>query len=126
MNHVVLATSEMDQPRLRPITLIFDDGRFFFATTSTDNKVGQLRCNPKIELILQWKEPPNNGYIRLEGSAEKLEESKLISQLYNGYDFMGKLWTSSADPNLTVYEVKPTAYDYLKPGEWSTHRLKIK
>jgi general stress protein 26 len=110
----------------RPITLVFFRDRFFFATQSSDNKVKQLSENPKIELILQLKEPPNNGYIRVEGKAAKLLDHSLISQLYDTYDFMEKLWSGPSDPNLTVYEVKPSIYDYLKPGEWSSNEIKIK
>ncbi len=126
LNQVVLASVEKDQPRLRPVTLVYSENRFFFATQSSDNKVEQLTHNSKIELILQWQEPPNNGYIRLEGLAVKLEDEKLVSELYKSNDFMGKLWSSPVDPDLTVYEITPNVYDYLKPGEWSTHKLKIK
>ena len=125
-NHVVLASVEKDQPRLRPVTLMYHGDRFFFATQSSDNKVAQLTQNPKIELILQWQEPPNNGYVRVEGSTVKLEDEKLVSELYESYDFMGKLWSGSDDPNLTVYKVKPVVFDYLVPGEWSTRKLRIK
>ena len=125
-NHIVLASVEEDQPRLRPITLMFFNDRFFFATQSSDNKVKQLSENPKIELILQLKEPPDNGYVRVEGKAEKQLDQTLVSQLYEVYDFMEKLWSGPSDPNLTVYEVKPSMYDYLKPGEWSSHMLKVK
>jgi len=88
--------------------------------------VSQLEVNPKVELILQWQEPPNNGYIRLEGVAIKQTDPVVNSQLYETYDFMKKLWTGPEDPNLTIYKIKPTQYDYLKPGEWSTHKLRIK
>ena len=125
-NHVVLASVERDQPRLRPITLVNHGDRFFFATRTSDNKVQQLSENPKIELILMWQESPNNGYIRVEGKAVKLQETGLIQELYAGNDFMGKLWSGPEDPNLTIYEVKPSVYDYLRPGEWSTLRLKVK
>lgn len=125
-NHVVLASAEKDQPRLRPVTLVHHGDAFFFATQSSDNKVKQLTENPKIELILMWQEPPNNGYIRVEGEAVKLMDQGLIAELYASYDFMGKLWSGPSDPNLTIYEVKPSVYDYLKPGEWSTLKLKVK
>jgi len=125
-NHVVMASVENDQPRLRPITLVHHRDRFFFATQTSDDKVRQLAENPKIELILMWQEPPHNGYIRVEGKAAKLQETGLIKELYAGNDFMGKLWSGPDDPNLTIYEVKPSVYDYLRPGEWSTLKLKVK
>ncbi len=125
-NHVVLASVEKDQPHLRPVTLIHHGDAFFFATQTSDNKVKQLSENPKIELILMWQEPPNNGYIRVEGIVAKLVDHGLIAQLYETYDFMGKLWSGPSDPNLTIYEVKPAVFDYLKPGEWSTLKLEVK
>jgi uncharacterized pyridoxamine 5'-phosphate oxidase family protein len=126
VNHIILATIDEDQPRLRPITLVHYKKRFFFATQTKDNKVKQLKKNPKIELILLWEEPPNNGYIRVEGTVEKTHDPKLIAELYHEYDFLEKLWNSPVDPNLIVYEVNPMMLDYLKPGEWNTLKLRIK
>jgi general stress protein 26 len=123
MNHVVLATTEDDQPRLRPITLVMHKEAFYFATQTSDNKVKQLNRNPKVELILQWSEQPNNGYIRVEGAVSKITLKPLITELFNTYDFMEKLWTGPDDPNLTIYEVKPKVYDYLPTGAWSTQRI---
>jgi len=46
--HVSLATIESDQPRVRPVTLIYFDKRFWITTDSWSAKVKQIQKNEKI------------------------------------------------------------------------------
>lgn len=119
LNYVVLATVEHNKPRLR------HRGAFFFATGAGANKVRQLDDNPKVEILLQWKEEPNNGYIRLEGKASR-EDSETVGELYIKFDYFSKLWSGPEDPSLLVYRMEPSAYDYMKPGEWTSEKLVVK
>ena len=48
---VYLATAEENQPRVRPVTLLYLDKKFWI-TTGTDNaKVKQIRTNPKWNFV---------------------------------------------------------------------------
>jgi len=64
--NVFLATAEGDQPRLRPVTLIRFQNRFFFATGSDNAKVKQIRNNPKAEFCLMFGRKGSRGTIRAE------------------------------------------------------------
>jgi uncharacterized pyridoxamine 5'-phosphate oxidase family protein len=124
LNHVVLATVENNSPRLRPMTMVMHNGSFYFATGSSAKKVRHLEENPEGEFILQWKEESNNGYIRVRGKANKVKDLETISGLYNRFEYFSKLWKSPTDPTLVVYNVEPSLYDYLKPGEWESVQIK--
>jgi len=123
LSHVVLATVEGTKPRLRPMTLVRHGASFFFATGSESNKVKQLESNPQVEIILQWKEEPNNGYIRLDGKAVRETNKETVADLYERFEYLSKLWRGPDDPTLVVYRVEARNYDYMKPGEWASIKI---
>ena len=123
LSHVVLATVEGTKPRLRPMTLVRHGASFFFATGSESNKVKQLESNPQVEIILQWKEEPNNGYIRLDGKAVRETNKETVADLYERFEYLSKLWKGPDDPTLVVYRVEARNYDYMKPGEWASIKI---
>ena len=53
--HVFLATIEGDQPRVRPVTLINFEGKFWVTTETRSRKVKQIMKNPKVELSFIFK-----------------------------------------------------------------------
>ena len=126
LSHVVIATVEGTKPRLRPMTLVRHDASFFFATGSDAEKVKQLESNPEVEIILQWKEEPNNGYVRLDGKAVKETNKEIVTELYEMFEYFSKLWKGSDDPTLVVYRVEARYYDYMKPGEWASIKIEAK
>ena len=123
LSRVVVATVEGTRPRLRPMTLVRHGSSFYFATGSAAEKVKQLDSNPEVEIILQWKEDPNNGYIRLDGEAVREIDAETISALYSRFDYFSKLWKGPDDPALVVYRVEARSYDYMKPGEWASIKI---
>jgi general stress protein 26 len=124
LSHVVLATVEGTKPRLRPMTLVRHGASFFFATGSEANKVKQLESNPQVEIILQWKEEPNNGYIRLDGKAVRETNKETVADLYERFEYLSKLWRGPDDPTIVVYRVEARNYDYMKPGEWASIKIR--
>ena len=125
-NHVVLATVEGSQPRLRPVTLVKLEGEFYFSTGKDAKKVKQLEQNPEVEIILQWKDEQKNGYVRIEGTTVLEESIEIKTKLYHEFDYFSMLWKSPDDPDLIVYHVIPRVYDYMKSGEFASVLIEIK
>ena len=70
--HAYLATSDGDQPRVRPVSPIVEDDMSIWVTTySTSRKVKQLRENPKI--CLAFVEQP-----RGDKAATVMGEAKIV------------------------------------------------
>jgi general stress protein 26 len=76
-----------------------------------------------VEIILQWKEGANNGYIRLDGEAVAETDIETIAALYHRFEYFSKLWKAPDDPTLVVYRVEAQSYDYMKPGEWVSIKI---
>jgi len=75
--HAYLATSDGDQPRVRPVSPIIEDDMSVWVTTrSTSRKVKQLRENPKI--CLAFVEPPDG-----DKAAIVIGEARIIPDIEN-------------------------------------------
>lgn len=72
--HVFLATVEGDQPRVRPVTLINFDGKFWITTGTGSAKVEQIRRNPKVEFSFMFKKRNRDCCIRVTGLAKIIED----------------------------------------------------
>ena len=59
MQEIMLATAEGDKPRLRPVTLLRHEDRFWILTGTNDAKTQQLRANPSIEFALMLEKGEN-------------------------------------------------------------------
>jgi len=115
---IALATVEGDQPRLRFVTLLHHQNRFFIATGSENAKVEQIRRNPKVEFLLLVTKEGDTGSIRGESQASIVQDNAIKTVLFNEVEFMKRFWESPEDPALTLIELRPTAYQYMKPGEY--------
>ena len=120
LNRVILATSEEDQPRLRPVTLIHLDGRFLITTGTKSSKVDHILKNPKVEFLMLLLEDENTGYVRGRCVASILNDKEIKRVLYEKVPHVSQLWEGPEDGDLTIIELEPVEYDYMKPGEFSS------
>lgn len=118
LNRVILATSEGEQPRLRPVTLIHLDGRFLITTGTRSKKVIQIRENPRVELLLP--EGEDTGYVRGRCVARVLDDYAVKRVLHERAPHVSQLWEGPEDEDLTVIELEPVEYDYMRPGDFSS------
>lgn len=120
LNRIILATMEEDQPRLRPVTLIHLDGRFLVTTGTKAKKVDHILKNPKVEFLLLLHEDENTGYVRGRCVASILEDNIIKRVLYERVPHVSQLWEGPEDVDLTIIELEPVEYDYMRPGDFSS------
>lgn len=74
--HAYLATTDGDQPRVRPVSPIIEDDMSIWVTTySTSRKAGQIRENPRI--CLAFVEQPNGDKsVVVEGDAQIITDAE--------------------------------------------------
>jgi len=114
---VDLATCDQGQPRLRPMTLIHYEGRFFFATGSADNKCTQIEDNPRVEFCHLLKTETNMGYIRATGTLDKVSDITFKKAIADHATYIYNYWSDPADEGYRLYEMTFTQVQYIKPGE---------
>ncbi|MCK4432353.1 MAG: pyridoxamine 5'-phosphate oxidase family protein [Methanomicrobia archaeon] len=123
--HVFLATVEDDQPRVRPVTLIYFDKKFWITTGTEDAKIKQIQKNPKIELCLYLQEGDKECYVRVAGMAKIIKDRETKETIARHCDFFSKHWEDVDDPNYTLIEIRPIEVEYLGPGEFLAQRFKL-
>jgi len=123
--HVFLATSEGDQPRVRPVTLVHLDGRLWILTGTRNAKTKQIQKNPKIEFCLLLQKGENSGYVRVAGLAKIIQDKETKVKVAEDCDFFSEYWKSPEDPNYTLIELHPTEIEYLRPKEVLAQRFTL-
>jgi len=121
--HVFLATMEDDQPRVRPVTLINFDGKFWVTTDTRSEKVKQIHKNPKVDFSFVFKRGDRDCCMRVTGLAKIIKDKLVKAKLARHCDFFSKHWESVDDPNYTLLEIFPSEATYVTPDK--TTRIKL-
>ncbi len=121
--HVFLATMEGDQPRVRPVTLINFDGKFWVTTDTWSEKVKQIHKNPKVEFSFMFKKGDRDCCIRVTGLAKIIEDKLVKAKLASHCGFFSKHWESVDDPSYTLLEIFPSEATYVTPDKTTRTKL---
>lgn len=121
--HVFLATMEGDHPRVRPVTLVYFENRFWITTGTKSAKVKQIKNNPKVEFCLLFKEKDVDCCLRVAGLAKIIRDRETKAKIARHCDFFSKHWKDVDDPDYTLLEICPTEIECVTPEK--TTRMKI-
>lgn len=120
---IFLATSEQDQPRVRPVTLVHLGGKFWIVMGTNDAKTKQIRKNPKIEFCLLLEKGENRGYIKGTGLAQIIKDRETRAKIAEHCNFFSKYYGSSEDPNYILIQLQLTEIEYLRPDETIAQKI---
>ncbi len=121
--HVFLATVDGDQPRVRPVTLIRLDGKYWVTTDTWSEKVKQIQKNPRLEFSLVFKQEDRDCCIRVAGTAKIVKDKQVRTKLARHCDFFSEHWEDADDPNYTLLRISPTEAIYVTPDKTAHIRL---
>jgi len=125
MQQVFLATDEGTQPRVRPVTLIHFNDKFWITTSTNSAKIKQIKDNKNYEFCLLLKEGDNSGYIRGSGEANIVQDKDTKKLLADNTPFFKNFWKDADDPNYTLLEIVIKNVEYLKPGVFDVSRFTV-
>ncbi|MDD5264365.1 MAG: pyridoxamine 5'-phosphate oxidase family protein [Candidatus Bipolaricaulis sp.] len=114
---VYLATAEAEQPRVRPVTLLNIDQKFWIATSTRSAKARQMRRNPNVEFCLPLDAECGNGYLRIAGLAAPVTDPSTREAIGKEIPFLREFWTGSDDPQFALFRITRVEIEYLRPGE---------
>lgn len=116
-----LATAEGEQPRVRPITLLNLEEKFWIATSPRSAKARQILRNPSVEFCYPLTETCGNGYIRVSGIATITRDADVIERIGNQIPFLNEHWEGTQDPNFCLIRITRVEIEYLEPGVMLPH-----
>ena len=120
---VALATFDGTRPRVRPMTLICLDRRFWMVTSASSNKVTQIRQNPDVEFTYQFSENGEDCCVRILGQAKITEDKNTKTSIAKRIGFFRNHWSGPEDPDYTLLEILPDELRYVSPSGMKQFRL---
>lgn len=116
---VSFATVEGNQPRVRPMTLIKLDEKFYMITGarggSDAKKLQQIRVNPRFEYHLVLKGVNQNGFIRGMGETWEVEDRETKKKVYDKITWAANFFDSVDHPDYVLLELRHTGFSYRWP-----------
>jgi general stress protein 26 len=110
-----LATSDGDQPRVRPVSPVRTDGfTAYIANLRSYHKTAEIDANPRVELCYL---DDRHDQVRITGLAEVVTDPGLLRQIWDANPLLRQYLGSIDSPELVLYRVVPTRVRYMK--EWA-------
>jgi len=122
---VYLATAEGLQPRVRPVTLLDIDEKFWIATGTGSSKAKQMQSNPNVEFCLPLPADNGVGYIRVAGEADAVVDPETKATIGGQIPFLNDFWTGVDDPNFCLLRITRVEIEYMRPGEFEPHTFLV-
>jgi len=122
---VHFASSEYGQARVRPVTLIYYDNRFYIATGSDDAKIKQVKHNNQVEMCLTIKDDKSTGYIRFSGICTVIDDLQTKAYVMKQAEFIKQFWATADAPGFALLEITPEHAEYMPLGEMVTKHFEI-
>lgn len=122
---VHLATWDGGHPRVRPVSMIFDDGRFWVSTGSEDAKVGQIEKYPVFEFSMLLKKDEKEGALRCSGDVRIIADMETKRRMAERIPFFKVFWDSPEDPSFCLVELLVNEAELLRPKEIAAERFSV-
>jgi len=120
-----LATEDGSIPRVRPVSLIVNEGRFWTCTGSNDSKVGQLEQNPAFEFSLMLEKGDSRGTLRCSGNALIVTDPGIKSMMASRIPFFDSYWETPEDPTFCLIELHVEHVEFMRPCEMISTRFTV-
>jgi uncharacterized pyridoxamine 5'-phosphate oxidase family protein len=126
---VSFATVEGQQPRVRPMTLIHLDDRFYMITGARGGrdakKLQQLRVNPRFEYHMSLKGEKVNGFIRGMGEAHEVDDPSVRKRVYDAIDWARSYFDNADHLDYVLLELVHDGFSYRFPDTMEIDYLKL-
>jgi nitroimidazol reductase NimA-like FMN-containing flavoprotein (pyridoxamine 5'-phosphate oxidase superfamily) len=70
-------------PHITPVSFLFKERKFYFATDYDTTKYKNLKQNPKIALVVDVYSSVNNKAVIIHGNVNFIEKGRKFKELYN-------------------------------------------
>ena len=110
-----LATMDLDQPRLRPVSPVRTD-RFtiYVANLRSYHKTVEIAANPNVELCYL---NDHHDQVRITGIAEVVTDRVILQDIWDSNPLLRQYLGRIDNPDFILYRVRPNRVRYMK--EWA-------
>lgn len=116
-----LATSDGDQPRLRPVSPVRTDGFTVYVANLKDyHKTAEIAANPKVELGYLDE---HHDQVRITGVAEVVQDPAILQEIWDTNPLLRQYLGAVDNPALVLYRIRPSRVRYMK--EWALEYVEV-
>lgn len=121
------ATYDGRSPRVRPMSLVRDELRFYLGTGREDAKAAHIRTCPQVEFAVLLPRGTDTGYLRVAGMAVELTGAAKHEawDRGKGYDVTAHAPGGLDNPGIAVFRIKPTSVRLNSPGTMGEEALPL-
>jgi general stress protein 26 len=110
-----LATTDGDQPRVRPVSPVRTDGfTVYVANLRSYHKTAEIAANPKVELCYL---DDHHDQVRISGRAEVVTDRAILREIWDANPLLRQYLGTLDNPELVLYRVQPLRVRYMQ--EWA-------
>jgi general stress protein 26 len=118
-----LATSDDDQPRLRPISPVKTDGfTVYFVNLVSHNKTREIANNPKVEVCYLDE---HHRQVRITGVAEVVKDTAILQEVLGEKTLLRAYLETIDRSQFVLYCVRPTLVRYMLAWTADYHRVPL-
>ena len=119
-----LATSEENQPRVRPMMpYLTDDNKLLVALLGRSRTINQIKKNPLVEMCFidrkMW-------YIRITGKAHLSNNTESKEILWNNIPMLRQYFGGIQDPNFNLIEIEIKYVEAMTPHQKQPETIDFK
>ena len=100
-----LATTEGNQPRVRPMALIYHKEAYWCCSISGRPKIKQMLENEKIEFAINAQDREEFSTVRGTGKAVLIEDTEIKKELSEAIPWFDGYWKSYDDLEFTLFRL---------------------
>lgn len=117
----MLATSDGDQPRLRPVSPVREDGFIIYvANLRRYGKTKELEANPRAELCYT---DDDHHQVRITACAEIVTDRAILEEIWATNPLLRAYLGSIDNPELIIYRFVPNRVRYMR--EWALEYFEV-
>lgn len=111
----MLATTDGDQPRVRPVSPVKVDGfTIYVANLRSYGKTAEIAANPRVELCYL---DSAHDQVRITGTAEIVTDPAVLAEIWSANPLLRRYLGTPDNPALIIYRIVPSRVRYMK--EWA-------
>jgi len=102
---------------VRPMSLVYEGGRFWICTGSSDAKARQLAAHPVFEFSLLLEGEGCRGTLRGSGHSRIVTDPVERRMVAGLVPFFSEYWQSPDEPSFFPVELLVERLEHMRPGE---------
>ena len=117
----MMATIDGDQPRLRPVSPVRNDGfTIYVASLRSSNKTAEIEASPHVELAYLDE---GHDQVRITGTAELVTDAATRQSIWDENPLLRQFLGTIDNPEFTLYRVVPERVRFMR--EWALEYYEV-